>query len=492
MLVDGGHVARERARSRHEVRSTQRIVLGRFQAGDPALADAAVAAAKRAFPAWAATPWPERVDVPSPRGRADRGARLLHRRGARARSRQEPDGIAGRGAGDRRSHRLLLRPDGGERRLRASDGERSARRLREREHERAEAPRRLARDRAVQLSAGARRRAVGRRARRRQHGRLQGGVGDVVERTASRRRVSRRRDSARRVQLRHRAGRLARRSADPPSATSPASRSPARARSGCTCIARSPRERWPRPCIAEMGGKNAAIVTRRADLADAALRRHALGVRAVRSEVLGVLARVRRAHGIQRLRRAPARRRDEHRGRRSDGARELDGAGDRRRRGRAVRGRERADSRARRGRARSSTAANGSTMAISRTATTARRRSLARRSIIRSGSRSCSRRSCWWRRSRISTKRSRGPMRATYGLTAGFYGAPDEAERFFDGIEAGVCYANRPQGATTGAWPGYQPFGGWKGSGSTGKAGGSLYYLPQYLREQSQTRVRRA
>ncbi len=79
-----------------------------------------------------------------------------------------------------------------------------------------------------------------------------------------------------------------------------------------------------------------------------------------------------------------------------------------------------------------------------------------------------------------------------YGLTAGFYGSPEESERFFSGIEAGVCYANRPQGATTGAWPGYQPFGGWKGSGSTGKAGGSRYYLPQYLREQGQTRVRRA
>ncbi len=78
-----------------------------------------------------------------------------------------------------------------------------------------------------------------------------------------------------------------------------------------------------------------------------------------------------------------------------------------------------------------------------------------------------------------------------YGLTAGFYGSSEESERFFGAIEAGVCYANRPQGATTGAWPGYQPFGGWKGSGSTGKAAGSLYYLQQYLREQSQTRVRR-
>jgi 1-pyrroline-5-carboxylate dehydrogenase len=76
-----------------------------------------------------------------------------------------------------------------------------------------------------------------------------------------------------------------------------------------------------------------------------------------------------------------------------------------------------------------------------------------------------------------------------YGLTAGFYGAPDEVVEFQNRIEAGVTYANRPQGATTGAWPGYQPFGGWKGSGTTGKAIGSFYYLPQYLREQSQTVV---
>jgi 1-pyrroline-5-carboxylate dehydrogenase len=52
-----------------------------------------------------------------------------------------------------------------------------------------------------------------------------------------------------------------------------------------------------------------------------------------------------------------------------------------------------------------------------------------------------------------------------------------------------VTYVNRQAGATTGAWPGYQAFGGWKGSGSTGKAGGSLYYLPQFMREQSRTIV---
>jgi 1-pyrroline-5-carboxylate dehydrogenase len=78
-----------------------------------------------------------------------------------------------------------------------------------------------------------------------------------------------------------------------------------------------------------------------------------------------------------------------------------------------------------------------------------------------------------------------------YGLTAGFYGATEEADWFYDQIEAGVTYSNRPQGATTGAWPGFQPFGGWKGSGSTGKNAGGLYYLPLYLREQIHTRIRR-
>jgi 1-pyrroline-5-carboxylate dehydrogenase len=75
------------------------------------------------------------------------------------------------------------------------------------------------------------------------------------------------------------------------------------------------------------------------------------------------------------------------------------------------------------------------------------------------------------------------------GLTAGCYGSDDDVDWFFEHVEAGVTYANRPQGATTGAWPGYQPFGGWKGSGSTGKAIASFYYLALYQREQSQTRV---
>jgi 1-pyrroline-5-carboxylate dehydrogenase len=76
-----------------------------------------------------------------------------------------------------------------------------------------------------------------------------------------------------------------------------------------------------------------------------------------------------------------------------------------------------------------------------------------------------------------------------YGLTAGFYGSKEEAQWFFENIEAGVTYANRPQGATTGAWPGFQPFGGWKGSGSSGKNAGGPYYVQLYMHEQVNTTI---
>jgi len=77
----------------------------------------------------------------------------------------------------------------------------------------------------------------------------------------------------------------------------------------------------------------------------------------------------------------------------------------------------------------------------------------------------------------------------SYGLTAGFYGSKEETKWFFKNIQAGVTYANRPQGATTGAWPGFQPFGGWKGSGSSGKNAGGHYYLSLYMHEQIQTLI---
>jgi 1-pyrroline-5-carboxylate dehydrogenase len=78
--------------------------------------------------------------------------------------------------------------------------------------------------------------------------------------------------------------------------------------------------------------------------------------------------------------------------------------------------------------------------------------------------------------------------RVEYGLTAGIFSRNQaEIARFFDEVEAGVCYANKRTGATTGAWPGAQPFCGWKGSGSTGKGGCGPYYVAQFMREQSRT-----
>jgi 1-pyrroline-5-carboxylate dehydrogenase len=80
--------------------------------------------------------------------------------------------------------------------------------------------------------------------------------------------------------------------------------------------------------------------------------------------------------------------------------------------------------------------------------------------------------------------------RTEYGLTAGIYSEQeDELHQFFERIQAGVTYANRRAGATTGAWPGINPFGGWKASGSTGRGTGGPYYVQQFMREQSRVRI---
>jgi 1-pyrroline-5-carboxylate dehydrogenase len=77
-----------------------------------------------------------------------------------------------------------------------------------------------------------------------------------------------------------------------------------------------------------------------------------------------------------------------------------------------------------------------------------------------------------------------------YGLTAGiFSNDQQQVRRFLDSIEAGVVYVNRQASATTGAMVGCQPFGGWKDSGTTGKGTGGPHYLTQFMREQSQTIV---
>jgi acyl-CoA reductase-like NAD-dependent aldehyde dehydrogenase len=75
-----------------------------------------------------------------------------------------------------------------------------------------------------------------------------------------------------------------------------------------------------------------------------------------------------------------------------------------------------------------------------------------------------------------------------YGLSAGIFTRDtNELKYFLDNAQAGVLYANRASGATTGAWPGAQPFCGWKGTGVSGKGGLGPWFLPQYMREQSHT-----
>lgn len=80
-----------------------------------------------------------------------------------------------------------------------------------------------------------------------------------------------------------------------------------------------------------------------------------------------------------------------------------------------------------------------------------------------------------------------------FGLTAGIFTQIENEQReFFSRIEAGVAYCNRRGGATTGAWPGVQSFGGWKMSGSSGKNALGPHYLKQFMHEQSQTLIMRS
>ncbi len=75
-----------------------------------------------------------------------------------------------------------------------------------------------------------------------------------------------------------------------------------------------------------------------------------------------------------------------------------------------------------------------------------------------------------------------------YGLTGGIFSTDQsEIDQFFSKVNSGVLYANRTSGSTTGAAVGVQSFGGWKHSGSSGKGAGGPYYLQQFLHEQGQT-----
>jgi 1-pyrroline-5-carboxylate dehydrogenase len=79
---------------------------------------------------------------------------------------------------------------------------------------------------------------------------------------------------------------------------------------------------------------------------------------------------------------------------------------------------------------------------------------------------------------------------SVYGLTGGIF-SDDQSEMdyYFDHIRSGVVYANRRRGGCTGAMVGAQSFVGWGASGSTGKGTGSIYYLQQFMREQTLTTV---
>ena len=245
---------------------------------------------------------------------------------------------------------------------------------------------------------------------------------------------------------------------------------------------------YPKPVICEMGGKNPAIVSAPRRPRRGGGRGGPLRVRAVRAEVLRVLAGLRaagRARGVRReagrAGRVPGRRRPDVPGR-------VPRAGDQRRVGRAVRAGRRARAVRRGGRGRRERAA--------------RRGRAARRVLPRAdrGDRAAGRRLDLPRRAVRAARRGRALRHPRRGPDAGqrhrpradrglLLADPGEVDKFLDEIQAGVVYVNRAAGATTGAWPGVQPFGGWKGSGTGGKAGGGLYYVQQYLREQSRTVV---
>jgi len=73
-----------------------------------------------------------------------------------------------------------------------------------------------------------------------------------------------------------------------------------------------------------------------------------------------------------------------------------------------------------------------------------------------------------------------------YGLNAGICSEDkQETDYFLDNIQCGTVFVNGVRGATNGAITGVHAFGGWKASGSTGKGSGDIYYLLQFLRQQS-------
>ncbi len=73
-----------------------------------------------------------------------------------------------------------------------------------------------------------------------------------------------------------------------------------------------------------------------------------------------------------------------------------------------------------------------------------------------------------------------------YGLTSGLYSKNNkEIKEYIDKMQAGLVYINRQTSATTGAIVGLHTFVGWKASSIGGKGTGSKFYLQQFMREHS-------
>ena len=403
-----------------------------------------------------------------------------------ARGGQEPHGVDRGGAGGRRPDRGLLRADRAPRRLLACRSGSSP--PEETQRERAAAVRRVRRHRAVQLPRRARHRHDRRRARGRQHRRPQAVGADAAGRARSSARRSPPRGCREGV-LERRPRRRGRPAARWPRARSTASSSPARPRSAGRSAgasrtgalraarrsprwaARTPRSWPPRPTSTppRRGSRRSAFgfsgqkcsacsraIVRRRRVARRA--RRAAAPRAAAELVLGDPVRPRRVHRAGRRRRA-----------RSRAIEAAIAEAEPRRRGR------------RRRRARSD---------LPRPLRRADHRRGPARAATGSPARSCSSRSSRSRRSARSTRRWRRPTRSTTGSPPASSAATGaELDAFLDEIEAGVVYVNRRAGATTGAWPGFQSFCGWKSSGSTGKGGLGPYYVQQFMREQSRTVV---
>ena len=416
----------------------------------------------------------------APRRRGDLRAPHGAGRGGHAGDRQEPHGVDRRGPGGGRPDRGLLRADRAPRRLRGAARPALARGD---EPERAAAVRRLRRDRAVQLPRRARHRHGLRRARRRQHGRASS-------------RPSRRRSRARWSARRSRPRGCPRASSGSCTAARATGRALAEGAidgvvfTGSAEVGRALGRRfqegpYARPAITEMGGKNPAIVADSRRPRRRRRRHRRLRVRLLGPEVQRLLARDRARLRPRRARRAAGRARGRA-GRRRPGDRDAftgpvidEHAVERFAAAVEEAGRDGAVAAG--GRALD---LPGHFVAPTVVAGLPAGHRLTREELFvpfvdGHAGRLVRRGAGRGQRDRLRPDRRRLQRRRRRAGRA-------SSTRSRPAWSTSTARA----GATTGAWPGFQSFCGWKSSGSTGKGGLGPYYVQQFMREQSRTVVR--